>query len=162
MYLLYLFVQNAQDNTTHAVSFCGAKDRKYPDPRGMGYPFDKTWERRMYSTAPVREIIQNLPHAMISDFTIYRSTKLYQGSTGSNPPPHSDITWENTIKYFFTDSEIECMKPHGIDLGNKKSVADHAGEIYLEVKSGDMPQGGPRWNSEKVSKFKEWKDSDCP
>lgn len=151
------------DKITQAVSFCGAKDHKYPDPRGMGYPFNKTWDRRMNSTAPVREIIKDLPHIMITDFVIYRSTKLYQGSTDDpHPDPPSHITWEKTIKGFFTEKDIKCMSKYKIYLNDKKSVVAKAPVIYSAVQSGNMPQGETRWSKEKVATFKMWMDSGCP
>ena len=45
----------------------------------MGYPFDKTWARRVDSTDSVRQIIEKLPHTKLLDFTIYRNTRLYEG-----------------------------------------------------------------------------------
>ena len=149
-----------QDKVTQAVSFCGAKDNKYPDPRGMGYPFNKTWDRRMNSTAPVREIIKDLPHTMITDFVIYRSTKLYQGSTDSHHVDPS-ITWEKTIKDFFTEKDVNCMS-WKFNLADKESVANNAPLIYAAVKDGKMPMGENPWSKEKVATFKTWMDSDCP
>ena len=157
----YVLLWTTQDKVTQ-ISFCGAKDHKYPDPRGMGYPFNKTWDRRMNSTAPVREIIKDLPHTMITDFVIYRSTKLYQGSTDdSDLHPSHDITWENTIKGFFTERDVNCMSGK-FNLTDKGSVAANAPLIYGVVKSGKMPKGENRWSNEKVSTFNAWMVSGCP
>nr|XP_022907905.1 phenoloxidase 2 [Onthophagus taurus] len=47
---LFVMISNFQDDTVNesttgqcndAMSFCGIKDRKYPDKRSMGYPFDR-------------------------------------------------------------------------------------------------------------------------
>ena len=126
----------------------------------MGYPFDKSWERRRNSTTPVREIVKDLPHILISDFTIYRSTKLYQGY--EHHPSHK-ITWDNTIKDFFTVRVIRCMKVNGdFDLGNRQSVKANVGQIYAAVKSRTMPKGDAAWSVTRVATFKEWMDSGCP
>lgn len=146
---------------TQSLSFCGAQDDKYPDPRGMGYPFDKTWARRLDSTTSVRDIIEKvLPHTKLYDFKIYRYTNLYQGSTSDNGDP-DNITWENTIKNFFTQRDYECMK-WKFDLRKHDSVALHAGEIYDAVEKGVMPKGEAHWSREKVDTFKKWKEAGCP
>lgn len=66
-----------QDNYTTSISFCGAKDDDYPDPRGMGYPFDKTWDERVNSTASVESIVERQPHTKLGRITIYRYMKPY-------------------------------------------------------------------------------------
>lgn len=67
-----------QDDT-QSLSFCGAKDNTYPDPRGMGYPFDKLWEERANSDLGIEEVVENKRHIKLSEFTIYR--KPYSGTT---------------------------------------------------------------------------------
>ena len=132
----------------------------------MGYPFDKTWESRAHSTASVQEIIKNMPHIKLYDFTISRHTKLYQGDLGHLPP--STITWENKIKYFFTDDDADCMKqiteethPNNVlDLHDKESVISWASDIYYETFLTDMPLNDEEkiiWQKEgRVADFKEW------
>ena len=131
----------------------------------MGYPFDKTWARRVNSTDPVPKIIDGLPHVKLYDFKIYRYTKLYQGDH-SKPPPKTDITWENTIKGFFTPRDVDCMKKNGnFDLSDKKSVEVHAGEIYNMLSTGKMPpesSGEKTWSKEKLAQFEAWMNSDFP
>ena len=144
---------------TQSLSFCGAQDEKYPDPRGMGYPFNKTWKTREDTTASVRSIIDGLPHTKLYDFTIYRYTKFFQGST---PPPEPDkITWDNTIKDFFTGADVKCMKST-FDLRSQADVKVNAGRILDAVESGRMPLGKTRWNDEKVHTFKIWMEAGCP
>ena len=126
----------------------------------MGYPFNKTWDRRMNTTMPVREIINRLPHVMISGFTIYRSTKLYEGTT-DDKPGQSKITWENAIKGYFTEKEVNCMK-WKFDLSDHLSVKLHAGEILAAVESRKMPLDEAPWSDMKIANFREWKNSDCP
>lgn len=126
----------------------------------MGYPFDKTWSRRIDSTANVSEIIQDLPHVKLCDFKIYCHTKLYQGEV-EKPHPPTDITWDNTIKDFFTPWDVSCMNSK-FNLADKSSVATHAPAIYGQVKNGTMPKGEERWPQSKVEKFKMWMDADYP
>ncbi len=73
----------------------------------------------------------------------------------------TDVTWDNRIKGFFTERDIECMKPD-IKLDDHENVKKNSSRIYDVVKSGFMPQGGPRWNAEKVATFKSWMDVGCP
>ena len=128
----------------------------------MGYPFDKTWKSRRNSTASVREIIKYLPHAMITDFTIYRGTKQYEGCTYTNTGiSMQKITWEDNIKGLFTKQDIGCMS-WKFDLGRKESVQSNAGEIYEVVKDGTMPLGEAKWNSTQVDMFKKWMCSGFP
>ena len=153
-----------QDPNTHAVSFCGATSHKYPDPRGMGYPFDKTWARRVDSTDSVREIIEKLPHTKLYDFTIYRNTCLYEGHK-PDPHPPIGITWNNTIKHFFTPMDIDHMK-NIVDLSSYEDVKLHAKEIYDATVNGSMPPFNTEehWSKDKCDKFYSWMNqvSPCP
>ena len=126
----------------------------------MGYPFNKTWKNGNNSAASVKEIIADLPHTMISDFTIYRSTKRYEGCT-IDYPPQQNITWENTIKDFFTPVDVECMRWR-FNLDEKESVKYYAGVIFAVVKDGTMPPGESSWNTTKVAIFKKWMCSGFP
>ena len=119
----------------------------------MGYPFNKVWKSRANSTASIREIVKDLPHAIMSDFTIHRYTKQYGGCTSYNNYS-SDVTWEKMIRNFFTKGDIRCMLAW-FNLGNKESVAVNAGVIYEVVKKGYMPPGNP-WNTTLVMKFRQW------
>ena len=153
---MYIYTQG---NSTQSTSFCGITDHKYPDPRGMGYPFNKTWKITKNSTASIRQIIMDHPHTMISDFIIYRSTKQYESCTVSYPP-QQNITWGNTIKDFFTPADVKCMKWR-FDLDEKESVKYYAGVIYEVLKDGTMPPGDS-WNATKVAIFKTWMCSGFP
>ena len=126
----------------------------------MGYPFDKTWASRAESTASVSEIIKELPHVTLYDFTIYRYTKLYE-DTGSSPTPIGNITWEKDIKDFFTPKDVGCMS-WKFDLTKKDDVATYAHQIYGQVKSHEMPTGETPWSRKKVADFKQWMDDGTP
>lgn len=149
----------ASDDGTQSTSFCGAKDGKYPDPRGMGYPFDKTWTQRVNSTTTVPEIVKGLPHVKLCQFRIYRHTELYQQpKVAKLPIPDADITWDKKIKAFFTKTDRDCMLINNgrFDLGKKEDVKEYADRIYIQVNEGGMPIGGPQWDSVKVATFQRW------
>ena len=61
------------------------------------------------------------------------------------------------IRRLFRDSDIEAMKPNGIDLSSYSEVKQRALDIYRAVSEKAMPCDGS-WNEEKVKKFKEWID----
>lgn len=156
-----------QSGKTQSISFCGATNEgEYPDDRGMGYPFNKTWDSRVHSTASVRDIVKNMPHIKLYDFKIKRYTRQYNGTLTHLPP--STITWDNKIKNFFTDKDVQCMKEitqsthpdHVLDLRDKKSVKYWASDIYYECFLTDMPLDYDEkliWQKEgRVADFKEW------
>lgn len=122
----------------------------------MGYPFDKTWARRVDSTDSVRQIIEKLLHTKLYDFTIYRNTCLYEGHK-PDPIPPSGITWNNTIKHFFSNMDIDHMK-FKFDLSSYEDVKSHAKEIYEATVKGRMPpfKDEKHWNKDKCDKFYSW------
>ncbi len=84
-------------------------------------------------------------------------------------------TWNNTIKDYFTQLEIGAMRTHGprFDLGDynqvKKYTLNDNGSvnttmsgIYGQVKSGNMPSGGPKWNDTRVATYLAWAQAGCP
>ena len=74
----------------------------------------------------------------------------------------SEVTWDNTIKGFFTGTDIQHMKGYGIYLDDHESVKRNTRSIYGKVESGQMPPDGPRWSAEKVATFSSWADAGCP
>jgi hypothetical protein len=70
-------------------------------------------------------------------------------------------TWENPIKSFFRQFDIDSMTDMGIDLGKYESVRDNAGEIYTRTKAGEMPCDEP-WPQDKVATFGQWVDAGKP
>lgn len=151
-----------QDPTTDAISFCGAKSEKYPDPRGMGYPFDKTWVQRTESADSVQKIVEKQPHMMLYNFKVYRTTTLYEGQKIHPVPPPGKITW-TTIKGFFTKRDVECMKVNGpFDLSKYEDVKNNSKQIYDATKNGRMPKGEQRWNQHRCAQFRAWMDDGFP
>jgi len=70
-------------------------------------------------------------------------------------------TWNNPIKSFFRQFDIDSMKDMGIDLGSYESVKAHAQAIYKRTSAGEMPCDEP-WPQERVATFKQWLDAGCP
>lgn len=77
------------------------------------------------------------------------------GEIAENP------TWENTIKVFFTDGDIACMKARGLDLSDYQTVKDNAQDIARSVESGRMPPGNP-WSGSKIATFQRWVANGAP
>lgn len=127
----------------------------------MGYPFDKTWEERIVHACSVQEIVEKLPHTILGSFNIYRTTKLYESPAA--PPTPGNITWDNTIKDYFTEKDKGCMSSK-FDLGSHDDVALHAQEIYEATSSHQMPLHETKWTAEMITNFQTWMNEDprCP
>jgi hypothetical protein len=80
----------------------------------------------------------------------------------SDDPAVSDPTWNGNIRNFFDAGDIACMNAQGLDLSSYESVRENAGAIYDEVKSGNMPAGGPPWSAGRVSTFANWMAAGFP
>lgn len=70
-------------------------------------------------------------------------------------------TWDNPVKSFFRQFDIDSMKDMGINLGDYDSVRANAQPIYDRTSAGDMPCDGP-WPPDRVATFKQWMDAGCP
>lgn len=70
-----------------------------------------------------------------------------------------NVNWTDDIKQMFTQMDIDCMKPRGVDLSSYQSTNTNATGIYVRVESGSMPlpsSGEERWSTEKVNLFGCW------
>ncbi|WP_299817314.1 hypothetical protein [uncultured Roseibium sp.] len=76
----------------------------------------------------------------------------------------AEVTWENTIKDYFTAKDVACMTPRGVLLDSYDYVSNqqHAQAIYIKVKSGAMPIGEPAWTADKVQTFFDWVKAGAP
>lgn len=73
------------------------------------------------------------------------------------------ITWDNTIKNYFTQMDVNCMKDAGgFDLSNKADVVANADTIYTRVSNKSMPIGEKKWTQQMCDNFKTWKDGGTP
>ena len=66
------------------------------------------------------------------------------------------VTWNNTIKNFFSQYEIAHMKlVAGIDLSSYASVKENIGPIGRRIANGSMP---PSWPPSNKTAFRQWMD----
>lgn len=114
----------------------------------------------------MHEGIKGLDHVKLSEFKIYCETKLYQGRIVT---VEGDISWENTIQYFFTQSDASyMMKEYKIDLKKKEDVIRYRMFIFGLVEDGTIPVDGntkekkSKWSDDKIAKFEAWIDADFP
>ncbi|XP_050441246.1 phenoloxidase 1-like [Adelges cooleyi] len=67
-------VEKSQGDGTckNASSYCGVLDKKYPDARAMGYPFDRPAEDRpgVKKVETLQDFLQDLPNMAVRDVTI--------------------------------------------------------------------------------------------
>jgi tyrosinase len=164
---------------TPALSYCGAmqNNRKYPDPRGMGYPFNREWTQHIAEgTNTISTIISNnalYPFMATSSFKIFRTTKPFLFSDA--PPPASTATWNNTINDYFLSSDVTCMlHEYGYDLSNPDDVALHSAAIYDATVHQRMPlqmppfsqekpdPKHPMWTADMCNTFNIWRLNGCP
>ncbi|KAJ5531866.1 hypothetical protein N7527_005259 [Penicillium freii] len=166
---------------TPSISFCGAniKDQTYPDPRGMGYPFDRAWRQLTLAKSgqiSLASIIapdnQEYPFLTSSEFKIFRT---YNWRNPKAVIPPTDVTWHNTIKGYFKDQDIACMRSeYGYNLGHYEDVVYHHANIYEATVSGRMPlqmppatqqnpdPAHPLWTPEMCKNFRAWMLNKCP
>ncbi len=71
--------------------------------------------------------------------------------------PMSTLSFAADIRPLFRSSDIESMKPVGIDLSSYEEVKKRARDIYARLSAKNMPCDGP-WSADSIQKFKEWMD----
>ena len=73
------------------------------------------------------------------------------------------LSFARDIRPLFTDVDVAHMRPIGIDLSDRASVAEHANAILETVTAGTMPPPGTsqRWTGEMCETFKRWRDEGC-
>ena len=59
------------------------------------------------------------------------------------------------IKSMFRSTDVESMKPHGLDLWAYKDVRAYADNILARLEDGSMPCDG-RWQQPAIDKFRQW------
>ena len=55
----------------------------------------------------------------------------------------------------FRSTDIDAMKPHGLDLGSYADVRTAADNILSHLQDGSMPCDG-RWQQTAIDTFKRW------
>jgi len=78
------------------------------------------------------------------------------------------ITWTNTIKGYFTQTDVNHMKlvQPQLDLSDYTSTKDNAVLVYNRLIDKERPMppkstGGP-WLQEKIDNFKKWIEAGTP
>ena len=73
------------------------------------------------------------------------------------------LSFAKDIRPLFREDDIECMKPHGVELDDLKwmSVPGNAQSVYGTLADGSMPPGEP-WPADRVALFKAWMDAGFP
>jgi hypothetical protein len=78
------------------------------------------------------------------------------------------ITWTNTIKGYFTQTDVNHMKlvQPQLDLSDYTSTKDNAVLVYNRLIDKERPMppkstGGP-WPQEKIDNFRKWIEAGTP
>ncbi len=75
------------------------------------------------------------------------------------------LSFAADIRPLFTDTDIEHMKVHGLDLSSCEDVTKEAKNIFSVVTAGTMPppaDGGEPWSQQMCETFRQWMDQRCP
>lgn len=75
------------------------------------------------------------------------------------------LSFAKDIRPMFTDTDVEHMKPLGLDLSSHDDVAKQAKDIFSVVTAGTMPppeDGGEPWSEQLCEIFRRWMDEGCP
>ena len=65
------------------------------------------------------------------------------------------LAYARDIRPMFRSTDVDAMKPHGLDLSSYTEVSASADEILSRLEDGSMPCDGP-WQQTAIDKFKKW------
>ncbi|HEX8782009.1 MAG TPA: hypothetical protein VF764_01455, partial [Steroidobacteraceae bacterium] len=65
------------------------------------------------------------------------------------------LGYKKDIKPMFRSTDVDAMKPHGLDLSKYTEVRASADDILSRLQDGSMPCDG-RWQQTAIDKFKQW------
>ena len=65
------------------------------------------------------------------------------------------VSFSTDIRPLFRPSDVESMKPTGLDLSSYEEVKKRAQAIYARLSAKEMPCDGP-WSDDHLKKFKDW------
>jgi len=71
------------------------------------------------------------------------------------------LSFAADIGPLFRQSDIETMKPIGLDLSSYEEVKMNAAAILDRLEAGDMPCDGG-WAKASTEKFRRWMDEGMP
>jgi hypothetical protein len=75
--------------------------------------------------------------------------------------PVAHPTWYDTIRLMFTQTDIDHMNFHHLDLTSYEEVKTAQGDIYGQVAAKNMPPGNP-WTPDMAQTFLNWIIDNCP
>lgn len=65
------------------------------------------------------------------------------------------LSYRKDIKPLFRNTDVDAMKPRGLDLWSYEDVAAQAEDILSRLEDGSMPCDG-RWQQKAIDAFKQW------
>ena len=65
------------------------------------------------------------------------------------------LEYAKDIRPMFRRTDVEAMKPRGLDLSSYADVRASADDILSRLQDGSMPCDGP-WQQTEIDKFKQW------
>jgi hypothetical protein len=65
------------------------------------------------------------------------------------------LEYAKDIRPMFRGTDVDAMKPRGLDLSSYTDVSASADEILSRLQEGSMPCDGP-WQQTAIEKFKQW------
>jgi hypothetical protein len=65
------------------------------------------------------------------------------------------LKYANDIRPMFRSTDVDAMKPRGLDLSSYTEVSASAEKILRRLQAGSMPCDGP-WEQTAIDKFKQW------
>lgn len=65
------------------------------------------------------------------------------------------LGYAKDIRPMFRRTDVDAMKPRGLDLSSYTNVSASADEILSRLQEGSMPCDGP-WAQTTIDKFKQW------
>jgi hypothetical protein len=65
------------------------------------------------------------------------------------------LGYAKDIRPMFRGTDVDAMKPRGLDLWSYTDVSASADEILSRLQEGSMPCDGP-WQQTTIDKFKQW------
>ena len=68
------------------------------------------------------------------------------------------LSFASDIRPLFRSSDVESMKPVGLDLSSYEEVKKRAQAIYARLSAKEMPCDGP-WSEDHLQTFKRWMES---
>lgn len=107
-HIFWLFSIFSDAPCNDSFSFCGLRNKKYPDARPLGYPFDKSSQFNNLDVASLNEFTQHLPNATLGECSIRFTDTVIDRKWYSS----SSFFWFEFLLLFMclTDPDADCAK----------------------------------------------------